>query len=341
MRTAFSFELNEDGFFIENKWKRLFHRDSMRNRFFGWVEWGRLFHMSWTGTAFSYELNEDCFELNEDGFFIWIKWGRLFIEVDEDGFFIEVEWETAFSAGLNGDGFFGWVKWGRLSQMGWMRTAFSNALNEDGFFIWVKWGRLFRLNWMGTAFSYELNGDGFFDWVEWERLSQMSWMKTTFSNELNEDGFFGCTEWKSLFQMSWMKTSSLDEIDLFSFQSTARRTRVLSLTRIDLIDLLLRRFMIEKYSSKNIDDKRLISINFNLIYWSEYWLFDVLQLTSIEIYLYFTIYEMSSFDVELDSYLNRFHVVRWISRNEILRESFNKTFVFKSFAHFMIRSLKI
>jgi hypothetical protein len=68
--------------------------------------------------------------------------------------------------------------------------------------------------------------------------------------------------------------------------------------------------MIEKYFSKNIDDKRLIFIKFNLIYWSECWLFDVLQLTSIEIYLYSTIYEMNSFDVELDSYLNRSHVVR-------------------------------
>jgi hypothetical protein len=99
--------------------------------------------------------------------------------------------------------------------------------------------------------------------------------------------------------------------------------------------------MIEKYSSKNIDDKELIFIKFNLIYWSEYWLFDVLQLTSIEIYLYSTIYEMNNFDVELDSYLNRFHVVKWISRNEILRESFNKIFVLKSFVHFVIYSLKI
>ncbi len=68
--------------------------------------------------------------------------------------------------------------------------------------------------------------------------------------------------------------------------------------------------MIEKYASKNIDDKRLISIKSNLIYWSEYWLFDAFQLTSIEIYLYSTIYEMNNFDVELDSYLNRFHVVK-------------------------------
>jgi hypothetical protein len=99
--------------------------------------------------------------------------------------------------------------------------------------------------------------------------------------------------------------------------------------------------MIEKYSNKNIDDKRLISIKSNLIYWSECWLFDVLQLTSIEIYLYFTIYEMNSFDVEFDSYLSRFHVVKWISRDETLRESFNRTFVLRSFAHFVIRSLKI
>jgi hypothetical protein len=99
--------------------------------------------------------------------------------------------------------------------------------------------------------------------------------------------------------------------------------------------------MIEKYSNKNIDDKRLIFIKFNLIYWSECWLFDALQLTSIEIYLYSTIYEMNIFDVELDSYLSRFHVVRWISRDETLRESFNRTFVLRSFAHFVIRSLRI
>jgi hypothetical protein len=97
--------------------------------------------------------------------------------------------------------------------------------------------------------------------------------------------------------------------------------------------------MIEKYFNKNIDDKKLIFIKFNLIYWSEYWLFDVLQLTSIEIYLYSTIYEMNNFDVELDSYLSRSHVVRWISRNETLRESFSKTLVLRSLAHFVTRSL--
>jgi hypothetical protein len=115
----------------------------------------------------------------------------------------------------------------------------------------------------------------------------------------------------------------------------------LSTQTLCFIKKLLRRSMIKKYSSKNIDDKKLIFSKFNLIYWSEYWLFDALQLTSIEIYLYSTIYEMNNFDVELDSYLNRFHVVRWISRNEILRESFNKTFVLRSFAHFVTRSLKV
>jgi hypothetical protein len=104
---------------------------------------------------------------------------------------------------------------------------------------------------------------------------------------------------------------------------------------------VLRRSMIEKYSSKSIDDKKLISTKSNLIYWSECWLFDVLQLTSIEIYLYSTIYEMNSFHVELDSYLSRSHVVRWISRNETLRESFSKTLVLRSFAHFVTRSLRI
>jgi hypothetical protein len=104
---------------------------------------------------------------------------------------------------------------------------------------------------------------------------------------------------------------------------------------------LLRRSMTEKYSSKSIDDKRLISIKSNLIYSSEYWLFDVLQLTNIETYLYSTIYEMNSFDVELDLYLSRSHVVKWISRNETLRESFSRTFVLRSLAHFVIRSLRI
>jgi hypothetical protein len=28
---------------------------------FGWVEWGRLFHMGWLGTAFSNGLTEDGF----------------------------------------------------------------------------------------------------------------------------------------------------------------------------------------------------------------------------------------------------------------------------------------
>jgi hypothetical protein len=107
------------------------------------------------------------------------------------------------------------------------------------------------------------------------------------------------------------------------------------------IENVLKRSVIEKYSSKSIDDKRLISTKSNLIYWSRFWLFDVLQLTSIEIYLYFTIYEINNFDVEFDSYLSRFHVVRLISRNEILRESFNKTFVLRFLAHFVIRSLKV
>jgi hypothetical protein len=73
--------------------------------------------------------------------------------------------------------------------------------------------------------------------------------------------------------------------------------------------LLLKRYVIEKYSSKNIDDKRLIFIKSNLIYWSKYWLFDALLLRSIEIYLYFTIYEIKSFDVDLDSFICRFYVV--------------------------------
>jgi hypothetical protein len=52
--------------------------------------------------------------------------------------------------------------------------------------------------------------------------------------------------------------------------------RINIIAKKDTWDVLLRRSMIEKYSSKNIDDKRLIFIKSNLIYWSEYWLFDVL-----------------------------------------------------------------
>jgi glycosyltransferase involved in cell wall biosynthesis len=129
--------------------------------------------------------------------------------------------------------------------------------------------------------------------------------------------------------------------DVFSSRCRLIKNAKLKDRKIMSDNIMLKRFMIEKYSSKNIDDKRLIFIKFNLIYWFEYWLFDVLQLTNIEIYLYFTIYEMNNFDVELDLYLSRFHIVKWISRNEILRESFNKTFVLKSFSHFMIRFLKI
>jgi hypothetical protein len=67
--------------------------------------------------------------------------------------------------------------------------------------------------------------------------------------------------------------------------------------------------VIEKYSSKSIDDKRLIFIKSNLIYWSEYWLFDVLLLRSIEIYLYSTIYEIENFEINLDSSICRLYVV--------------------------------
>jgi hypothetical protein len=52
MGTAFSAELNGD-------------------RFFSWVEWGRLFQLGWLGTAFSNGLNGDRF-------FGWVEWGRLF-----------------------------------------------------------------------------------------------------------------------------------------------------------------------------------------------------------------------------------------------------------------------
>ncbi len=75
-------------------------------------------------------------------------------------------------------------------------------------------------------------------------------------------------------------------------------------------DVLLRRSVIEKYSSKSIDDKRLISIKFYLIDWSISWLFDALQLTSIVIYLYSTTYEMNCIDVEFDLFMSRSHVVK-------------------------------
>jgi hypothetical protein len=82
---------------------------------------------------------------------------------------------------------------------------------------------------------------------------------------------------------------------------------------------LLRRYVIDKYSSKSIDDKKLISTQSNLIYWSEYWLFDVLLLRSIEVYLYFTIYEIKSFDVNFDSFINRLYVIfrSWCEYHEM------------------------
>ncbi len=82
---------------------------------------------------------------------------------------------------------------------------------------------------------------------------------------------------------------------------------------------MLRRYVIEKYSSKSIDDKKLISIKFNLIYWSEYWLFDAFLLWNIEIYLYFTIYEIENFDVDFDSFTCRFYVVfkSWCEYHEV------------------------
>jgi hypothetical protein len=75
---------------------------------------------------------------------------------------------------------------------------------------------------MKTICSNEINENDFFEWVEWRRLFQMSWIEITFSNKLNRNHFF---KWV---QMSWMKTSSSNENDLSSFQSTARRTRVIS-----------------------------------------------------------------------------------------------------------------
>jgi hypothetical protein len=82
---------------------------------------------------------------------------------------------------------------------------------------------------------------------------------------------------------------------------------------------VLKRYVIEKYFNKNIDDKKLIFIKFNLIYWSEYWLFDVLLLRNIEIYLYSTIYEIKNFDVDLDSFICRFYVVfrSWCEYHEM------------------------
>jgi hypothetical protein len=68
MGTAFSAELNGDGFFRWVGWGRLFQ-----------MGWGRLFQMGWLGTAFSDGLAGDgFFRWVGDGFFRWIGWGRLF-----------------------------------------------------------------------------------------------------------------------------------------------------------------------------------------------------------------------------------------------------------------------
>jgi hypothetical protein len=53
--------LNGDGFFGWVEWWTAISYELNGDGFFGWVEWGRLFQMSWLGTAFSNELNENHF----------------------------------------------------------------------------------------------------------------------------------------------------------------------------------------------------------------------------------------------------------------------------------------
>jgi hypothetical protein len=67
--------------------------------------------MGWIGTDFSAELAGD-------GFFKWVEWGRLF-QLSWLGTAFQLGWlGTAFSAGLNGNRFFSWVEWGPLFQLG-------------------------------------------------------------------------------------------------------------------------------------------------------------------------------------------------------------------------------
>jgi hypothetical protein len=77
--------------------------------------------------------------------------------------------------------------------------------------------------------------------------------------------------------------------------------------------------VIEKYFNKSIDNKKLIFTKSNLIYWSEYWLFDVFLLRDIKIYLYSTIYEIENFDVDFDLFTCRFYVVfrSWCEYHEM------------------------
>jgi hypothetical protein len=116
--------------------------------------------------------------------------------------------------------------------------------------------------------------------------------------------------------LAWLKCSCVEK-------SKTRKNRFLRhlifLILMATRSSLLRRYVVEKYSSNSIDDKRLISIKFNLIYWSEYWLFDALLLRNIEIYLYSTIYEIESFDVDLDSFICRLYVVfkSWCEYHEM------------------------
>jgi hypothetical protein len=63
------------------------------------------------GTAFSNGLNGD-------GLFKWVEWERLFrLSYMRTAFFTGLN-GTASSYGLNGKGFFDWVAWGRLFHMG-------------------------------------------------------------------------------------------------------------------------------------------------------------------------------------------------------------------------------
>ncbi len=96
------------------------------------------------------------------------------------------------------------------------------------------------------------------------------------------------TTLSSLKLVQFSTTSSFSIRCRFDFESLMKSSMILSrlfkfyyyCNKFYLKNLrsnnVLKRSMIEKYFNKSIDDKKLIFIKFNLIYWFEYWLFDVL-----------------------------------------------------------------
>ncbi len=124
------------------------------------------------------------------------------------------------------------------------------------------------------------------------------------------------------------KCSSLALLRRFDYESSMRSSLILHFYSRVYICRLSKNFKIEQcvtkfknlqVNCKNNEWYEMIFIKSNLIYWLRYWLFDALQLMSIEIYLYFTFLRARLF-------LNRSCFVYWsyscCLRYEFVEDSF-------------------